>query len=184
MSLWNLSSASGSLVVARGRNGHFAWLAFDTDQRLFDFKIVFFFFEFAPSSSKLLIIFRVTHVLYGDSPLIQNKSYWFWNQISLWNVSSASRSLVVARGTHGHFEWLAFDTDQRFFYFKIIFSLNLRQVLQGCLLFLGLQMSFTMTRLWYRTKDIDFEIKFPFGMCQVHQCPSVVARSRHGHFSC
>ena len=27
------------------------------------------------------------------------------NHMSLWNVSSASRSLIVARGRHGHFEW-------------------------------------------------------------------------------
>ena len=27
----------------------------------------------------------------------------------------------MARGRHGHFEWLSFDTDQRFFGFKINF---------------------------------------------------------------
>ena len=74
MSLWNVSSASGSLIVATGRHGHFVWLVFDTDQNFFDFKINFFF-EFVSSSSRLLIISRVIHVLNGDSPLIQNKGY-------------------------------------------------------------------------------------------------------------
>ena len=32
-------------------------------------------FEFVSSASRLLIISRVRHVLYGDSPLIQNKGY-------------------------------------------------------------------------------------------------------------
>ena len=63
MFLWNVSSASGSLTVATGRHGHFVWLAFDTDQRFFDFKINFFF-EFVASSSRLLIISRVRHVTY------------------------------------------------------------------------------------------------------------------------
>ena len=99
--------------MARGRDGHFVWLAFGTTQRFFNLKINFLF-EFVSSSSRLLIISSVRNVLYGDSPLIRNKGYWFWNQIFLWNVSSASRSLIVARDTDGHFVWLAFDTDQRF----------------------------------------------------------------------
>ena len=74
MSLWNVSSASEMLVVATGKDGHFVWLAFDTDQRLFDFKINFLF-EFVLSSSRLLIVSMVRHVLYADSPLIQNKGY-------------------------------------------------------------------------------------------------------------
>ena len=69
MSLWNASSASGSLIVARGRHGHFVWLVFDTDQRFFDFKINFLF-EFVSSSSRLLVLYR-------DSLLIQSKEYWF-----------------------------------------------------------------------------------------------------------
>ena len=32
---WNVSSASGSLIVATGKDGHFVWLAFNTDQRFF-----------------------------------------------------------------------------------------------------------------------------------------------------
>ena len=79
---------------AIGKDGHFVWLAFDTDQRFFDFVL---------NSSRLFIIYRVKHVLYGYSPLIKNKEYWFWNQISLWNVSSAWRSLTVVTGGHGRF---------------------------------------------------------------------------------
>ena len=79
---------------ATGKDGHFVWLAFDADQRFFDFVL---------NSSRLFIIYRVKYVLYGDSPLIKNKEYWFWNQISLWNVSSASRSLTVVTGRHGRF---------------------------------------------------------------------------------
>ena len=78
--LWNVSSASWPW----GSHGHFEWLAFYTNQRFFYFKINFLF-EFVPSASGLRIISRVRHILYGDSPLIQNKGYWFWNQISLWN---------------------------------------------------------------------------------------------------
>ena len=59
---------------ATGKHGHFVWLAFDTDQRFFDFKINFLF-EVVSSSSRLLIVSMVIHVLYGDSPLIQNKEY-------------------------------------------------------------------------------------------------------------
>ena len=98
--------------------------------------------------------------MYDIIKKIQSKGYWFWNQICLWNVSSASWPW----GSHGHFEWLAFDTNQRFFILKSIFSLNLCQVLQGCVLFLGLDIFFMVTRLWYRTKDIDFETKFFFGI--------------------
>ena len=55
----------------------------------------------------------------------------------------------MAIGKHGHFVWLAFDTDQRNFGFKINFLFKLCQVLQGCLLFLGLHMSF----LWWLAFD-------------------------------
>ena len=76
MSFWNVSSASGSLVVVRGRHDHFEWLAFDTDQNflIFDFKINFLF-AFVSSDSRLVIISRVRHVLYGDSLFIQKKVY-------------------------------------------------------------------------------------------------------------
>ena len=74
MSLFNVSSTSGFIIVGTGRQGHFMRLAFETKQRFFDFKINFFF-EFVSSSSRLLIISRVIHVRYGDSPLIQNKGY-------------------------------------------------------------------------------------------------------------
>ena len=104
--------------------GHFLWLALDADQRFFYFKINFLF-DFSSSASSLLIISKARHILDGDSSLIQSKEYWFWNQTFLWNVSSASTSLFVARGRHGHFEWLAFDTDQRFLYFKINFRFDL-----------------------------------------------------------
>ena len=70
MSLWNVSSALGILIVATGKHGQFVELAFDTDQKFFDFKINFLF-EFMWNSSRLLIISRVRHVLYGDSRLIQ-----------------------------------------------------------------------------------------------------------------
>ena len=39
------------------------------------------------------------------------------NQMFFWNVSSASGSLIVAIGKDSHFVWLAFNTDQRFFWF-------------------------------------------------------------------
>ena len=58
-----------------------------------------------------------------------------------------------------------------FLILKSIFSLNLCQVLQGCLLFLGLHMFLMVTRLSYRTKNIDFEIKFFFRM---YQCFKVI----------
>ena len=67
--------------------------------------------------------------------------------MSLLNVSSASGSLTVAIGRQGHFVWLAFETDQRFLILKSIFPLNLCQVIQGCLLFLGLYKFFMVTRL-------------------------------------
>ena len=51
-----------------------------------------------------------------------------------------------------------------FLILKSIFSLNLCQVLQGCLLFVGLDMFFMVTRLSYKTKDIDFKTKFLFGI--------------------
>ena len=48
----------------------------------------------------------------------------------------------------GHFfVWVAFDTDQRLLILKSGFSLNLSQVLQGCLIFLGLDMFFLVTCL-------------------------------------
>ena len=112
------------------------------------------------SASRLFIISRARHVLYVASPSIQNREYLFWNWISIWNVSSVARSLIMARGRHGHFEWIAFDTEQRFF---------LCQVLQGCLLFLGLDMFFMLPRLRYRTENIYFETEFLSGMSQVLQ---------------
>lgn len=60
--------------MARGRPGHFQWLAFDTDQMFFHFKINFVF-DFVSSASRLLIISSVSHVLYGDSTLTQNRGY-------------------------------------------------------------------------------------------------------------
>ena len=60
--------------MARVRQGHFEWLAFDIAQRFSDFKINFLF-DFVSSVSWLLIISRVIHVLYDDSPLVQNKEY-------------------------------------------------------------------------------------------------------------
>ena len=48
----------------------------------------------------------------------------------------------------GHFfVWVAFDTDQRLLILKSVFSLNLSQVLQGCLIFRGLDMFFLVTCL-------------------------------------
>ena len=43
MSLWNVSSALGILIVATDKHGQFVELAFDTDQKFFDFKINFLF---------------------------------------------------------------------------------------------------------------------------------------------
>ena len=65
----------------------------------------------------------------------------------LWNVSSALGILIVATGKHGQFVELAFDTDQIFLILKSIFSLNLCEILHGCLLFLGLDMFFMVTRV-------------------------------------
>ena len=66
--------------------GHVLWLeagmvtlssySVNTDQRLFWFKINFLF-EFVSSASKLLIISRVWHVIYGDSPLILKPNFSF-----------------------------------------------------------------------------------------------------------
>ena len=66
-----------------------------------------------------------------------------------------------------------------FWFFRSILCL----VLQGCLLFLGLDMLFMVTWLWYRTKDIDSETKFLSVMFQVIQGHLIVARGKHGHFS-
>ena len=44
--------------MARGRHGHFEWLAFDTDQRLFDLNINFLF-NLVSKASRLLIISRL-----------------------------------------------------------------------------------------------------------------------------
>ena len=74
MSLWNVSSASGIFNVPASKHGHFVWLGFNTEQRCFYIKINFLF-EFVSSFSKSLIISSVRHVLYGDSPWIQNKEY-------------------------------------------------------------------------------------------------------------
>ena len=69
MSLWNVLSASRFFIVVRSRHGHFQWLAFNTDERLFDFKTNFLF-DFESSASRLLIISRIRHVFYGNSSLI------------------------------------------------------------------------------------------------------------------
>ena len=47
----------------------FEWLAFDKEQRFFDFRVDFLF-DFVSRSSRLLFISRARHVLYGDLPLI------------------------------------------------------------------------------------------------------------------
>ena len=84
MSVWNVSTASRSLIVARGRHGHFEWKPLIES-------------AFVSSASRSLIISRVRHVFYGDSPLIKNKRYWFWNQISLSGMCKVLQ---------GHFLWL------------------------------------------------------------------------------
>ena len=86
----------GQWNLARGRHDHSVWPTFDREQRFFWFKNQFSHWICVESSSRLLIISRVRHVLYGDSPLIRNKGYWFWNQISLWSVSSALRLLMTS----------------------------------------------------------------------------------------
>ena len=50
------------------------WVAFNTDQKIFDFKINFLF-DFASNVSRFLIISSIRHDFYADSPLIQNKRY-------------------------------------------------------------------------------------------------------------
>ena len=47
----------------------FEWLAFDKEQRFFDFRVDFLF-DFVSRSSRLLFISRARHLLYGDLPLI------------------------------------------------------------------------------------------------------------------
>ena len=47
----------------------FEWLAFDKEQRFFDFRVNFLF-DLVSCSSRLLFISRARHVLYGDLPLI------------------------------------------------------------------------------------------------------------------
>ena len=64
----------GHLIVARGRQCHFEWLAFYTEQRFLNFKISFHF-EFTSSVSLLLIICRVSQDCYDDSIFMQNKGY-------------------------------------------------------------------------------------------------------------
>ena len=54
----------------------FSGYSFNTDQLSFDFKINFLF-EFVSSASRLLIVSRVRHVIYGDSPLILKPSFSF-----------------------------------------------------------------------------------------------------------
>ena len=135
--------------MARARHAHFVWLAFDTNRRFFDLKINFLF-EFVSSSSWLLIISRVRNIIYGVSPLIQNEGYWLWNQIFLWNVSSASRSLIVARDSHGHFEWLAFDTDQRFAKIKDTLVKSVAKF-SGLFLF-----SLSFQCIWRRVSDLFY----------------------------
>ena len=157
MSLWNVSSASGSLIVAIGRHGHFVWLVFDTDQKFFDFKISFFV-ESVSSSSRLLIVSRVAHVLNGDSPFIQNKRYWFWNQIFLSNVSMLQGHLLWLEVGMVTLSGYSVNTDQRFFDLKSTFSLNFCQVHQSCLLFLELDVI-------YGYWPFDFEINYFFWIC-------------------
>ena len=54
----------------------FSGYSFNTDQLSFDFKINFLF-EFVSSASRLLIISRVRHVIYGKSPLILKQRFSF-----------------------------------------------------------------------------------------------------------
>ena len=54
----------------------FSGYSFNTDQRSFDF-IINFLFEFVSSASRLLIISRVRHVIYGESPLILKQKFSF-----------------------------------------------------------------------------------------------------------
>ena len=51
---------SRSLFVASKGHGQFEWLAFDTDQRLVDFKLSSFF-DFVSSGSRLLVVSMVWH---------------------------------------------------------------------------------------------------------------------------
>ena len=51
---------SRSLFVASEGHGQFEWLAFDTDQRLVDFKLSSFF-DFVSSGSRLLVVSMVWH---------------------------------------------------------------------------------------------------------------------------
>ena len=83
--------------------GHFLWLVFDTDQRIFDFKINFLS-DFVSGASRLLIICRFRHVLYVDSPLIQNKNIYFETKFLFGMHQVLQGHFFVARGRHGHFE--------------------------------------------------------------------------------
>ena len=75
----------------------------------------------------------------------------------------------MARDKHGHFEWLAFDKDQKLFDFKINFLSEFVSSASRILFLLVLDKFFMATCLWYRTKDIDFELKFLLETYQVLQ---------------
>ena len=74
MGLWISILKSNVSLECQVLQGQLLWLAFGADQRISNFKISLLF-EFVSSSSMLLIISRVRHVLYGDLSLIMNKGY-------------------------------------------------------------------------------------------------------------
>ena len=74
--------------------------------------------------------------------------------------------LVVDMSTLSGYPLLQTKT---FLILKSNISVNLCQLLQDFSLFLGLDMFFMVTRLWCRTKAIDFKTKFLFRMYQVLQ---------------
>ena len=67
-----MSSSLRLLVISKFRHVICSDSPFDSEKRLFDFKINFLF-EFLSNASTLLVISRTRHVLDVDMPLIQSK---------------------------------------------------------------------------------------------------------------
>ena len=132
-------------------------------------KEIILFYQFCKTGIVSFFL-RVRHIFYGDPPLILNKGYWFWTQTFLWKVSSASRSLIVARCRHGHFEWLAFDTHQRLFNFKINFIIKFVSSASRLLFIFIVRQVLHGDSLLIQNKKYCFWNQFFFGKYQVLQC--------------
>ena len=85
----------------------FSGYSFNIDQRSFDFKINFLF-EFVSSASKLLIISRVRHVIYGKSPSILKQKFSFEfvlrGERRKRKKSSKGKKKIISRGNEKSWE--------------------------------------------------------------------------------